>query len=40
MQNILVTIAIALAAFYLIRQLYKQFVKKDDGCSGCGMGKV
>jgi hypothetical protein len=40
MQTILVTIAIALAAFYLMRQLYKQFIKKDDSCSGCGMGKA
>ncbi len=38
MQSILVALVVGLAIFYLARQLYKQLIKKDDSCKGCGMG--
>ena len=35
MQNVLVIIAIAAAAFYLGRMFYKRFFAKEQSCEGC-----
>ncbi len=40
MQEVLVIISITAASFFLARQFYTKFERKDAKCEGCAVGKI